>query len=163
MGEIETKKVKAKRAEAYGIVKNYALGALGVGIIPFPLVDMAALTGVQLKMLHRLTRLYNIEFSEHLGKSFVASLIGGGIPLSFSLTLVSLIKFTPISGQLTGMIGVALFGSASTYAIGRVFIQHFESGGTFLTFNPQEARGDYVRQFKKGKDEVRKSFAGIKP
>ena len=158
MGEIETKKT-----EADGIVKKYALGALGMGIIPFPLIDMAALTGVQLKMIHRLSKLYHIEFSDHIGKSFIASLIGSEIPLSFSLNLIRFIKCAPICGQLAGMIGFSLFGSASTYAVGRVFIQHFESGGTFLTFNPQKAREGYKQEFKKGKEEIMKSFVGIKP
>lgn len=163
MGNTETKRAETSRPEAYGIVQKYTLGALGVGIIPFPFVDMAALTGVQLKMIHRLSQLYHVEFSEHLGKSVIASLVGSEIPLSFSINLLTFIKCTPICGQITGMVGFSLFGSASTYAIGRVFIQHFESGGTFLTFNPQKGREHYVQQFRKGKDKLRKNFAGMRP
>jgi hypothetical protein len=47
--------------------------------------------------------------------------------------------------------------------MGKVFIQHFESGGTFLTFDPQQVRDYYAQQFEKGKEEVSKSFVGVKP
>jgi hypothetical protein len=41
------------------------------------------------------------------------------------------------------------FASASTYAVGRVFIQHFESGGTFLDFDPDKVRAHFEAEFKK--------------
>jgi uncharacterized protein (DUF697 family) len=157
MTERETKTDKAK-----GIVRNYMLGALAVGLIPLPLVDLMALSGIQLKMLHSLARLYGIEFSEQLGKSVIASLLGGGVSLSLSSNLASLVKSIPFYG-LTRMVSVSLFGGASTYAIGQVFIQHFESGGTFLNFDPHQVRDYYAKQFKEGKEEVKKSFVGIKP
>ena len=40
---------------------------------------------------------------------------------------------------------------ASTYAVGKVFVQHFESGGTFLNFDPEDVRDYYAEQFEKGK------------
>lgn len=155
--------IKTKTTEANGIVKKYMLGALGVGIVPFPLLDMAVLSGIQLKMLHSLANLYGVKFSDHIGKSLITSLLGGGIPLSLSFNLVSLLKSLSPYGKIAGMISNSLFSGASTYAVGKVFIQHFESGGTFLNFNPQEVRDYYTQQFKKGKEEVRVSFAGIKP
>jgi uncharacterized protein (DUF697 family) len=158
MTERETKTDKTN-----SIVRNYMLGALAVGLIPLPFVDLVALSGIQLKMLHSLARLYDVEFSEQLGKSMIASLLGGGIPISFSSNLASLVKSIPFYGLVTGMISVSLFGGASTYAIGQVFIQHFESGGTFLNFDPQQVRDYYAKQFKEGKEQVKKSFAGIKP
>jgi hypothetical protein len=38
----------------------------------------------------------------------------------------------------------------ATYAIGKVFIQHFESGGTFLTFDPKAVKEFYAEQLKEG-------------
>ncbi|NJL59719.1 MAG: hypothetical protein HC887_08825 [Desulfobacteraceae bacterium] len=43
---------------------------------------------------------------------------------------------------------------AMTYAVGRVFLQHFESGGTFLNFNPEEVKEHYARLFEEGKKVV---------
>ena len=45
-----------------------------------------------------------------------------------------------------------VFAGASTYAIGKVFIQHFESGGTFLDFEPAKVRAYFSQQFDKGRD-----------
>lgn len=151
-------------ARAETIVKRYMLGAVGVGLVPFPLVDMAALVALQLTMLHSLATLYAVEFSSQLGKSVIVSLVGGGVPvaLSFQVARVA-VKSVPLYGWVAGLISTSLFGGASTYAIGKVFIQHFESGGTFLTFDPQQVREYYAQQFAQGKAEVKKSFVGIKP
>jgi uncharacterized protein (DUF697 family) len=163
MAESDT---KTTRAEA--IVKKYMLGALGVGLVPFPLVDIAALTGIQLKMLHSLAKLYEVEFSRQLGKSLIASLLGGGFPVALSFNVARLVVISvPFYGWaaylISTSISTSLFGGASTYAIGKVFIQHFESGGTFLTFDPQQVRDYYAQQYEQGKEEARKSFAGVKP
>jgi len=40
---------------------------------------------------------------------------------------------------------------AFTYAIGKVFIQHFASGETFLTFDPEKVRDYYTEMFEEGK------------
>ena len=157
MAEIERKTDKAN-----GIVKKYMLGSLAVGIVPIPLMDMAILSGLQLKMLHSLARLYEVAFSETLGKSLIASLLGGGISASVSSSFAGLFKVVPFIGQSAHLVSTSLFSGASTYAIGKVFIQHFESGGTFLTFDPQRVRHYYARQFEKGKEEVMR-FAGVKP
>lgn len=157
------KKIETKISKADTIVKNYMLGALGVGIVPLPLVDMVALSGLQLKMLHSLSNLYSVEFSSHIGKTLITSLLGAGIPASFSSNIASLIKSVPLYGQLIGVTTRSLFGAASTYAIGKVFIQHFESGSTFLTFDPQQVSDYYAQQFEKGGEEIRKNFSGIKP
>jgi len=47
--------------DAGKIVRNHVLGSMGVGLIPMPLVDLAALTGVQLNMLRRLAKEYGIH------------------------------------------------------------------------------------------------------
>lgn len=152
-----------KSVQAVATVKKYMLGAAGAGLIPIPLADAVALTAIQLKLLHSLAALYDIPFSKDIGKSAIASLLGGGIPVSLSLRLGSVTKTVPVLGWTVGTFGTAAFGGASTYAIGKVFIQHFESGGTFLTFDPNQVRAYYRDQFDNGVEEMRKSFAGIKP
>jgi uncharacterized protein (DUF697 family) len=155
--------VKTKIREADDIVNKYMLGSIGVGLLPIPLVDLIILSSLQLKMLHRLANLYGITFAKHLGKSLLASLLGGGASLSFSYSLVSLTKSVPLYGQTTGIISMSMFGGASTYAIGKVFTQHFESGGTFLTFDPQKVADYYAEQLEKGTEKVKKSSVGVKP
>ncbi len=69
----------------------------------------------------------------------------------------------PLVGWAAALLGTSLFCGASTYAVGKVFIQHFESGCTFLSFDPRQVRDYYAQQYKKGKQEVRQSFVGVKP
>lgn len=143
-----------KQKEAEKIIRNHIYGAMGIGLIPVPLVDVVALTGVLLNMLRRLSKLYEIPFSKDTGKNLIASLLGGTIPVSVSGTLASMIKAIPIIGQTTGALTMPATAGAMTYAVGRVFLQHFESGGTFLNFDPDQVREHYARLFEEGKKVV---------
>jgi uncharacterized protein (DUF697 family) len=140
---------EARIEQANEIVKSYALGSMAVGIvIPIPLVDMIALAGVQLKLVHSLANHYEVEFSNELGKSVIAGLLGGSFTVEMS---ASLVKAIPIVGQISGMISTAVIGGGATYAIGKVFIQHFETGGTLLNFDPEAVREYFAEQFEEGK------------
>ena len=124
--------------EANRIVKNHVIGSMGLSLVPIPLVDLVALSGIQLKMLHNLAKLYRVPFSENLGKSLIMALVGGVMPTSTAITLASFAKAIPGLGTATGMVSVSVLGGATTYAIGSVFTQHFETGGTLLDFDPKK-------------------------
>ncbi|MCK5718566.1 MAG: DUF697 domain-containing protein [Thiomargarita sp.] len=149
-----TIKEKVKRiTEAHDIVGMYSSGAMIAGLIPLPIIDMAALTGVQLKMLHSLSEQYEVEFSKDLAKPIIAALLGGALPITAAGSMASAIKIIPFIGQAAGMVSMSLLGSAATYAVGKVFIEHFESGGSFLTFDPQQMQ----EKFKKHLEEAKKT------
>lgn len=149
-----------RHAAADHLVRNYALGAMAVALVPVPLVDLAGLVAVQLKMLHGLAGLYGVAFRVDLGRSAVASLIGGVLPTAAAPALAfSLSKLIPVSGSLLGAGSLTLLSGAATYAIGKVFIQHFAAGGTFLTFDPEAVRDYFEQQLKAG----RQVAAELKP
>ncbi len=148
----------ADRAE--GLVKGYMLGSLGIGLVPYPGVDMAVLVAIQLKMLHNLAKLYEVDFSNELAKEVIASCLGGIIPGALSSQLS---RFIPVYGVLVKGISTAAFAGALTYAVGKLFIQHFESGCTFLTLDPAQVKAHFAHEFEQGKVEVNKNFVGIKP
>lgn len=137
--------------EANTVVRNHVLGSMGIALVPIPVIDLVALTGIQLKMVHSLAKLYRVPFSENLGKSLIVSLVGGIMPTSTALTLASLAKVVPGMGTATGMVSVSILGGATTYAIGSVFIQHFESGGTLLDFDPKKMREYFTTKLQEGK------------
>ncbi|MCJ8271949.1 MAG: DUF697 domain-containing protein [Psychrosphaera sp.] len=149
--------------QAAKIVNNYVKGAVAVGLVPIPLVDLVAISGIQLKMLHAIAGVYDYTFSQNQGKSLIASLLGSVIPLSLKNTLFSLVKSIPVVGQTIGVIAIPVLGGAATYAIGQVFIQHFESGGTLLDFDPDKVRDFYHEQFVTGKQVAKESYVGVKP
>jgi len=140
---------RAERLEK--IAKNHILASMGVGLIPIPLVDMVALTGIQLDMIKKLSAEYDVPFRQDVGKSIITSLVGGLLPASLGGTIASLIKFVPIIGQTTGAVTMPVISGASTYAIYKVFIQHLESGGTFLDLDPAKVKAYFAEQFTQGK------------
>ena len=66
-----------KDVAAQEIVKRYALYAAGAGLIPIPVADFAAITALEVKMLHDLGDMYGVPFSQETVRPIVASLIGG--------------------------------------------------------------------------------------
>jgi len=56
------------------------------------------------------------------------------------MTFSSLMKGLPGVGTAIGALSMPVFSAGVTYVIGKVFIQHFASGGTLLDFNPPDYR-----------------------
>ncbi len=151
--------------KADDVVRKSMLAALAVGIVPVPIVDMVVLSGIQLQMLSRLSKLYDVEFSDQLGKSLIAALVGGGtsVVLASVAAWKLLVRVLPSPAWAANALSTAALAGASTFAVGKVFIQHFESGGTLLTFQPDRVRSYYQEQMRQGAEEVRSSFAGVRP
>jgi uncharacterized protein (DUF697 family) len=122
------------------LVDRLSLWSGVAGLIPVPLVDMAAVGGVQLHMLRRLSQIYGVPFSENRGKSILTSLVGAVIPASTATTTASLMKGLPAIGTAIGVLTMPVVSAGATWVIGKVFIQHFASGGTLLDFNPPDYR-----------------------
>jgi len=135
--------------KAADLVNRYTAWAAAAGVIPVPFVDVLAIGGVQLKMLRELAAIYNVEFSENIGKSITAALLGSLVPAGTApvaaIGVASLLKFVPLVGTALASVSMPALSAAATYAIGKVFIQHFASGGTLLDFNPQDYR-EFMRQ-----------------
>ncbi|MBI3436394.1 MAG: YcjF family protein [Proteobacteria bacterium] len=126
------------------LVDRFSLWSGAAGLIPLPLVDVAAVGGVQIQMLRRLSEIYGVPFSDNMGKSIIASLAGSIIPASTAagaaISVMSLAKSIPGVGTVVGALTMPAFSAGATYIIGKVFIQHFASGGTLLDFNPPDYR-----------------------
>jgi uncharacterized protein (DUF697 family) len=140
-----------KAPQALKIVKNYMWFSMGAGLIPVPFVDLAAVSSIQLKMIAEISKVYDIPFSESRGKAIIGSLTGFILPHALAYGMVgSLIKAIPVVGALAGAPAMAVFCGAAAWALGNVFIQHFESGGTFLDFDPEKVREYFRSQFAEG-------------
>lgn len=157
-----TPQTESKIEEANRIIRLHAIGGAAALLIPVPLLDAGLLLGAQLNLVRSLAKLYNQPFSENAGKSIISAIVGVSVPgVAWSLT-----KFIPV----VGMVSASAAGAASTYALGKVFVQHFESGGTFLTLDPAKVREHYAREYKKGaskasnpQEPFEEDYGGIKP
>ena len=124
---------------------------MGAGMIPVPIADLFAVSAIQLDMIRSLSKLYDINFKETEGKAIITALTGSGL----ARLGASAVKFIPGVGSVLGGITRAALSGASSYAIGEVFKKHFETGGTFLDFDPSRLRKYYDEMFEKGKEVAR--------
>ncbi|TAN70305.1 MAG: DUF697 domain-containing protein [Methylobacter sp.] len=130
------------------LIKRYSLIAAGVGLIPLPLVDAVLVGGVQVKMVYDLAKAFDIPFEESRVKALVGSLVGGIAPTGIAGGVATLARAIPVVGVAAWyFVGPAL-AFASTYAVGKVFSEHFQTGGTLLTFDADKIRVHYKREFE---------------
>jgi len=140
-----------KEAAAMEIVKRNALYSAGVGIVAIPVVNVLGVTALQVKMLRELADHYGVPFRQDRVKSIVSSLLSGLVGTELGYGLAGTVAGVPLLGSLLGMVTLPFFAGAATWATGKVFIQHFASGGTFLDFDPEKVRGYFREQFGKAK------------
>src|ERR1700687_3315101 len=131
------------------LVDRFAIWSGVAGLVPIPVVDVLAVGGLQLQMLRRLSQIYDVQFSENRGKALIASIAGTMIPVTSGMGAASALKGVPILGMIASAFVMPVLSAGATYAIGKAFVQHFESGGTLLDFNPP----DY-KEFIKAQKEM---------
>ena len=140
----------AERGEvANKLVDRFAIWSGVAGLIPIPVVDVLTIGGLQIQMLRRLSQIYDVEFSENRGKALIAALAGTMIPATSGIGAASAMKAVPVVNILAAGFVMPVLSAGASFAIGKAFIQHFESGGTLLDFNPP----DY-REFVKAQKEM---------
>ncbi|HWL15405.1 MAG TPA: hypothetical protein VNR00_07365, partial [Opitutus sp.] len=66
----------------------------------------------------------------------------------------ALAKTIPGFGSVVGIVTLPVVAGAITYAVGKVFVQHLESGGTFLSFKVPDVQAGFLREVEKGKQVV---------
>ena len=129
-----------RRYSAAKVVDRFSFWSGVAGLLPIPFVDLAAVGALQIQMLRLVSQIYDVPFSENRGKALVAGIFGTVIPVSTGVGMASVVKTIPIAGTAVGALVTPALAVAATYAIGRVFIQHFASGGTLLDFEPPNYR-----------------------
>ncbi len=144
--------------KAMALVNSFLPWSAGASLVPIPGVDMLALTALELRMLAKLSEMYGVTFMENGVKNIVSSLIATVVSTNLGASLGSLMKLVPVVGSLASLAAMPGMYSAATYAIGRVFVTHFEAGGTFLDFDPKRNRAYFTSEFKKAAaSELRKA------
>jgi uncharacterized protein (DUF697 family) len=139
------------------IIRKWTYAAAGVGLIPVPIIDLAAIVGIQLKMIADLSAHYGVEFNLNRGKAAIGALTGTVLSRQLAPVAASLLKVIPIIGQFGGAVGMTATAGASTYAVGRVFDQHFASGGTLLNFDASKMKSYFSSEYEKGKTATAKA------
>ncbi|WP_448520230.1 DUF697 domain-containing protein [Rhodoflexus sp.] len=148
----------SRKDKAEAVIKSSVIWSMGAGLIPIPVADMVAVTAIQMDMLKQLCVIYETNFSESQFKTLLATLTGSAL----SRMGAEAIKIIPGLGSVIGGVSMAAISGATTYAVGQVFMTHFENGGTMQNFDVEAFKDFYKKQFERGKafvEELRKEKA----
>lgn len=129
-----------RRSLARAIVERHAVYSAVGGIIPLPIVNVAGITAVIVRMVKVLSDLYGVPFERDRARTIVIGLMGGAMPTGLAAVTTSTLVYVVPGSNLVGLAVCSLAGAACTRGIGRIFVEHFESGATLGDFPAVKAR-----------------------
>ena len=136
------------------IISSSVRWSAAAGAVPLPILDLVALGVVQAKMISDLSQAYGQPVNAEAAKSVVSVLLGTLLPAGVTGALLgSGSKTVPMVGTVLGMVSMAAFGAAATYAIGKVFVRHFEKGGSLESFSAEAVKEELKAEFSRAKDK----------
>lgn len=132
-------------------VDRYSKIAAGVGLLPTFVLNFAAVLAVQITMVWKIAKIFNRTDGKNHIRGSIMSLIASVLPSTVGHGIGLAVASIPavMTGTILGFVLAPAIAYAMTMAVGNVFIMHFESGGTLLTFDPNEFREHFYREFKK--------------
>lgn len=120
---------KARRRAASSIIERYATYSAGGGIIPLPVLGVASVTAINVRMVRLLSNLYGVPFERERARVLVAGLAAGAMPVGLAGAAASVLPLIPASGIVVLAIS-SVTAVVFTRAIGRLFVASFETGTT---------------------------------
>jgi uncharacterized protein (DUF697 family) len=142
----------ARHEKAARIISSSVAWSAASGVVPVPVLDLIALGGVQTKMILDLSQLYGRRARGELAPGLVSVLLGTLLPAGATGAIAgSAAKLIPGWSWVVGMTSQAAFGAAATYAMGKVFVHHFEGGGSLANFNAKAVQEELKAEFSKAK------------
>lgn len=142
------------------IINNHAWFSAVPGFVPIPILDILGISAVQRDMVKQLCKFYDSPYSEQKGKAIVMSFTGSILSRIPAYSLRSAVKSIPVVGWALGGLSLSAFAASSTYAVGQVFKEHLDKGGTLHDLNPENFRAFYKKQFEKGRDIFNRNKGG---
>jgi uncharacterized protein (DUF697 family) len=126
-----------RRSGAVAIVDRYAAGSAVGGMFPLPLVTFAGVTAVIVRMVRALSRHYGVPFERDRARAIIVGLIGGAMPPGVAVVTTSALSYLLPPAAVLAVAASAISAAAFTRSVGRIFIEHFESGATLDDFSPK--------------------------
>lgn len=145
--------------ESLRIVSRHSKIAAAVGLLPGGFLNFVAVLAVQAPMVWRIARAFGQKATKEQIRGVLVSLFTSVIPglvgHGTGLAIASLPA--AVAGTVVYFVATPILAYALTRAVGNVFIMHFESGGTLLTFDPKAFTEYFVSEFKKAGGTLRKA------
>jgi uncharacterized protein (DUF697 family) len=127
-------------SQAQAIVERHATYSAAGGLVPLPIVNVASVTAIILRMVKRLSNLYGVPFERDRARAIVVGLAGGAMPTGLAAVTTSTLHYLVPASALIGLAVSSVTAVACTRSIGRIFVEHFESGETLRDFPTIEQR-----------------------
>ena len=134
-------------------IKYYCYWSFSAALIPVPVVDLAAMTAIQVKLVQELSELYDVPFSQGKAKKAVTILVAG----MSSATFASLGKLVPGLGYFGLVAPLSVINVSHTYAVGKIFAQHFQAGNNLDAFVAADQKETFKSKLKDGKEFARRT------
>jgi uncharacterized protein (DUF697 family) len=119
-----------RRSQANSIVERHTAYAAVGGIIPVPIANVASITAVIVRMVKLLSDLYGIPFERDRARAIVVGLMGGAMPTGLGAVTTSTLFYVVPGSALVGLAVSSITAVACTRSIGRIFVEHFETGSS---------------------------------
>jgi uncharacterized protein (DUF697 family) len=123
-----------RKSLARAVVERHAAYSAVGGIIPLPIANIASVTAVIVRMVKVLSDLYGVPFERDRARAIVVGLMGGAMPTGLAAATTSTLVYVIPGSNLIGLAVSSMTAIACTRSIGRIFIEHFESGATLVDF-----------------------------
>ena len=137
---------------AQKIVARWSRWSVAVSFIPTPFVDMAAISGVQVKMIYDLCKLYKVDFERTAAVAIASGVAGGAATQTLAGVLAKqMARFAPGIGPIVMFAVEPSISYVTSKAIGAAFISHFEADGRMDDFQPEKIRQYIAAQIEKRK------------
>ena len=152
--------IVADAAEVNKIIRKSVYAAMGIGIIPIPFVNLAAVTTSSIVMIKRLSELYGVEFKEGVARKIVTAVIGAGVGVLASGPVESVVGAIPLIGLPLAIATKPALNGMTTYALGRMFVTHFEEGGGFVSVNIDAMKDSFSSAYKNSREWLGETIKG---
>jgi uncharacterized protein (DUF697 family) len=104
-------------------------------MIPLPVITFAGVTAVIVCMVKALSDHYGVPFERDRARAIVIGLVGGAMPAGVAAVTTSTLAYILPPAAVLGLAASAISAAGFTRSVGRIFIEHFESGATLEDFS----------------------------
>jgi len=137
-------------SSAHPQIVGYSLAAATVGALP--LVDLAGVPALQVRMLQVLAGLYGLRWTRRSSSEFIG-LLGGGFAVGYGLRMAgrSLVKLIPGWGQTVGAVWGAKASRALTFALGKTACVYLQRRSEGLEVDADRLRRTWAESLVRGR------------
>lgn len=149
-------------AEVDKIIRKNVYASMGTGLVPVPLFCFATASVININMARQLSALYNVEFKENIAKNIIVSVLGAGTAMLASPLVELAVKGIPLVGLPFCVATKPVLNGMSTYAVGQMFVTHFNRGGSFVGANIDEMKESFTVAYKNSRAWIGDVIGGKK-